>query len=88
MSELPELGEDQYYYHELVGFEVIDDSLGLIGEVKVIYDMETQDLLGVEHKGKEVLIPIQDQIIQKVDKAAKKVYCSLPTGLIDIYLED
>lgn len=88
MSELPELGENQYYYHELVGFEVIDDSLGLIGEVKVIYDMETQDLLGVEHKGKEVLIPIQDQIIQKVDKAAKKVFCSLPTGLIDIYLED
>jgi 16S rRNA processing protein RimM len=56
--------------------------------VQIIYDLETQDLLGVTHKGKEVLIPIQDGIIKKVDKAAKKVYCQLPDGLLDIYLED
>ncbi|MDF2156813.1 ribosome maturation factor RimM [Algoriphagus sp. CAU 1675] len=88
LSELPELEEDQYYYHELIGFEVYDETKGLIGPVEVIYDLETQDLLGVKHQGKEVLIPIQDGIIQKVDKAAKKVFCQLPEGLLDIYLED
>jgi 16S rRNA processing protein RimM len=88
LTELPQLEEDQYYYHELIGFEVIDENLGLIGPVQIIYDLETQDLLGVTHKGKEVLIPIQDGIIKKVDKAAKKVYCQLPEGLLDIYLED
>ena len=88
LTELPELDEDQYYYHELIGFEVIDEVLGLIGPVQIIYDLETQDLLGVTHQGKEVLIPIQDGIITKVDKAAKKVYCQLPEGLLDIYLED
>jgi 16S rRNA processing protein RimM len=88
LTELPELDEDQYYYHELIGFEVIDEVLGLIGPVQIIYDLETQDLLGVIHQGKEVLIPIQDGIITKVDKAAKKVYCQLPEGLLDIYLED
>ena len=88
LTELPELDEDQYYYHELIGFEVIDEVLGLIGPVQIIYDLETQDLLGVTHQGKEVLIPIQDGIISKVDKAAKKVYCQLPEGLLDIYLED
>lgn len=87
-KELQELEEGQYYYHELIGFEVLDENLGSIGIVKVIYDLETQDLLGVDHKGKEVLIPIQDQIVLKVDKAEKKVYCLLPTGLLDIYLED
>lgn len=88
LSELPKLEEDQYYFHELIGYEVLDENLGRIGDIKVIYDLQTQDLLGVEHKGKEVLIPIQDGIILKVDKAAKKVYCSLPDGLLDIYLED
>ncbi|PRY85880.1 ribosome maturation factor RimM [Mongoliibacter ruber] len=88
LSELETLGDDQYYYHELIGFEVLDQNQEQIGEIKVIYDLETQDLLGVEHKGKEVLIPIQDGIVQKVDKAAKKVYCHLPEGLLDIYLED
>lgn len=88
LTELPQLEDDQYYYHELVGFEVIDQTLGLIGPVQVIYDLETQDLLGVIHQGKEVLIPIQDGIITQVDKAAKKVFCQLPEGLLDIYLED
>jgi 16S rRNA processing protein RimM len=88
LTALPELEEDQYYFHELVGYEVLDKTLGNIGEIKVIYDLQTQDLLGVDHKGKEVLIPIQDGIIEKVDKAAKKVYCQLPEGLLDIYLED
>ncbi|SHO63781.1 ribosome maturation factor RimM [Algoriphagus zhangzhouensis] len=88
LTALPELNEDQYYYHELIGFEVEDESKGLLGPVEVIYDMETQDLLGVKHQGKEILIPIQDGIITKVDKAAKKVYCQLPDGLLDIYLED
>jgi 16S rRNA processing protein RimM len=88
LTELPQLEEGQYYFHELVGFEVIDETLGLIGPVQIIYDLETQDLLGVTHQGKEVLIPIQDGIISKVDKAAKKVYCQLPDGLLDIYLED
>ena len=88
LTELPQLEEGQYYFHELVGFEVIDEALGLIGSIQIIYDLETQDLLGVIHQGKEVLIPIQDGIITKVDKAAKKVFCQLPEGLLDIYLED
>ncbi|HSF52899.1 MAG TPA: ribosome maturation factor RimM [Algoriphagus sp.] len=88
LTELPQLENDQYYFHELIGFEVEDENLGLIGPIQIIYDLETQDLLGVTHQGKEVLIPIQDGIITKVDKAAKKVYCQLPEGLLDIYLED
>ncbi|MFN3801345.1 ribosome maturation factor RimM [Belliella pelovolcani] len=88
LTALEELGEDQYYFHELIGFEVVDASLGSIGEIKIIYDLQTQDLLGVDHKGREVLIPIQDGIIQKVDKTAKKVYCQLPEGLLEIYLEE
>jgi len=88
LTELQELEEDQYYFHELIGFEVFDETRGLIGPVQIVYDLETQDLLGVTHQGKEVLIPIQDGIILKVDKAAKKVFCQLPDGLLEIYLED
>lgn len=88
LTALPKLEDEQYYFHELIGFEVIEKTLGLIGNVETVYDLQTQNLLGVIHQGKEVLIPIQDGIISKVDKAAKKVYCQLPEGLLDIYLED
>lgn len=88
LTALPKLGDEAYYFHELIGFEVSDETLGLIGNVDTVYDLQTQNLLGVIHQGKEVLIPIQDGVISKVDKAAKKVYCQLPEGLLDIYLED
>jgi 16S rRNA processing protein RimM len=71
-----------------VGCQVIDEELGELGEVTVIYDLETQDLIGMQYREKEVLIPIQDGIIQKVDKTGKKVFCRLPEGLLDIYLND
>ena len=88
IKDLPELREDQYYFHELIGYTVHDEVHGEMGEVKHIYDLQTQDLIGLEYKGREVLIPIQDGIVLKVDKAAKKVSCRLPDGLLDIYLED
>lgn len=65
-----------------------DELHGELGEVKHIYDLQTQDLIGLEYKGKEILIPIKDEIILKVDKAEKKVFCQLPNGLLEIYLED
>lgn len=88
LKALPDLEEDQYYFHELVGCTVIDENLGELGEVKVIYDLESQDLIGMAYKEREILIPIKDGIILNVDKAEKKVFCHLPEGLIDIYLED
>lgn len=88
LKELPELEEGQYYFHDLVGCTVIDEKMGPLGEVKVIYDLDTQDLIGMEYQGKEILIPIQDGIIQKVDMTAKQVFCQLPEGLLDIYLND
>ena len=35
---------------------------------------------------KEILIPILDQVIQKVDRKAKKLYVKAPEGLIEMYL--
>ena len=88
LEKLPPLADDQYYFHELIGFTVHDETHGELGEVKQIYDLQTQDLIGVEYKGKEVLVPIQDGVVLKVDKAEKKVFCQLPNGLLEIYLED
>lgn len=88
LKDLPSLNEDQYYFHELIGFTVLDEVHGELGLVKQIYDLQTQDLIGLEYKGREVLVPIQDGVILKVDKAEKQVFCRLPDGLLEIYLED
>ncbi len=83
---LPDLGEGRFYYHEVIGFAVIDESKGLIGNIMNIYEANGNDLFGVDHKGHEVLIPVQDDLIKEIDKKNKKIYMNLPNGLMDIYI--
>ena len=35
----------------------------------------------------EILIPVIDPVIKKVDREAKTIFISAPNGLIDLYLQ-
>ena len=87
LSELPELDEDQFYFHETVGYQVIDENLGELGTVKEFYEMPNQDLMAMEYHGHEILIPVADDIILKTDKEAKKMFVKLPEGLMEVYTQ-
>jgi 16S rRNA processing protein RimM len=86
LSYLPELKGNQFYFHEVIGFSVIDKKLGNLGKIKEIMDQSSQALLIIDHKGKEILIPITDEIITRVDRTQEIIYVNTPEGLIDIYL--
>ncbi|MDR1725390.1 MAG: ribosome maturation factor RimM [Bacteroidales bacterium] len=84
---LPKLDGTKFYYHEVIGFDVEDTKFGNVGNITEIIDNSPQALFCINHNGKEVLIPIIDQIIKNVDREQKKILISAPEGLIDIYLE-
>lgn len=87
LKALPGLGEGQFYYHDIIGYQVVDAASGVVGEVKDVYASPNQDLLAVDYQGKEILIPINDEIVQKADHTAREVRVTLPEGLLDIYLD-
>jgi len=86
LNMLPPLDDDQFYYHEIVGYTVKDENHGDLGNVKTIYEANGNDLFAVEYKGKEVLVPIKDEFIIELDKKAKTILLNIPEGLLDIYL--
>lgn len=88
LSILPPLPDDQYYFHELAGMQVEDSVSGNIGIAREIASRAGQDLLIVDKDGKEILIPMVDSILTKVDKKSKVIYVSLPDGLLDLYLSE
>ena len=88
IANLPVLEDGQFYYHDIVGYMVFEKSAGQIGRIKKVYEFPNQDLLAVTHQNKEVLIPIHDQIISKVNHALKTIKVNLPEGLLDVYLEE
>lgn len=86
LSMLPELGEDQFYFHEIIGFTVVDESYGTVGTLTAINDTTAQALFEIEKDGKQILIPMNDEFLQKVDKKNKIIHVATPEGLIDLYL--
>jgi 16S rRNA processing protein RimM len=87
LSYLPELSDTQFYYHEIINYEVIDYKSGKVGKIITVLDMPQQAILEVKHEsGKQILIPVADEIIKKVNRTEKQLYIDAPEGLIDIYL--
>lgn len=84
---LPKLTGNQFYFHEVIGFNVIDDEHGDIGTIKSIIEYPAQPLFQIMKDEAEILIPMIDPVIKEVDRENKRIFISAPKGLIDLYLQ-
>lgn len=83
---LPELDDQHFYDHEVIGFEVVDVSFGTVGTLQQVIDLKANPLLQIMRGEKEILIPLIDGLVQKVDRTNKRLYVAAPDGLIDLYI--
>ena len=83
---LPVLEGNKFYYHEIIGFEVIDAEKGNIGVIKKVLEYPATPLFSIDFKGKEILMPIIDSVIENVDRETKTIYINAPKGLIELYI--
>ena len=86
LEQLPQLPDDKFYFHEIIGFDVIDQQHGNIGKIVSINDTTAQALFEIDKDGKQILIPMNDEFIEKVDKKNKQIKVITPEGLVDLYL--
>lgn len=68
----------------VTGYLLVDQTAGEIGRITGILEMPQQEMALVEYQGREVMIPLNEQFIQKMDHAGKKVLMDLPEGLLDL----
>ena len=68
-----------------LGFEVYDGKK-LLGKVLEVIEQPAQILLRIEINEKEVLIPLNESTLEKIDLKKQKIIVELPDGLLDIYL--
>ena len=87
LDSLGELSGNDFYYHEIIGFSVQDKRLGDIGIVEEVLERKEQELIRILKGKNEILIPLVDDMIRKVDRKRKILHINTPEGLIDIYLE-
>ena len=86
ISMLPKLEGNKFYFHEVIGFEIEDQRLGIFGKIVSINDTSAQPLFEVINGNVEILVPMIDQFLVKIDRENKKVIMDLPEGLVEMYL--
>ncbi len=69
----------------LLGYTVIDHDRSL-GPILEVIEQPHQLICRLEIESKEVLIPLNDAFLQKIDHRKKQVLVTLPEGLLEIYL--
>ncbi len=84
---LPKLEGDKFYFHEIINFQLVDENFGYVGIIRGVNDSTAQALFEVDREGIEILIPINDDFIKKIDRVNKNITVNTPEGLIELYLD-
>ncbi|MBI2270895.1 MAG: 16S rRNA processing protein RimM [Bacteroidetes bacterium] len=88
LSFLPKLDDKKFYFHEIIGFAVNDKTHGNIGTVEAVLEFPGQNIIQVRDGNKnEILIPLRNEFIIKVDRGNKCLDVNTPEGLVDVYLK-
>ncbi|TFE02735.1 ribosome maturation factor RimM [Jeotgalibacillus salarius] len=83
-EQMNELEEDEFYYHEIIGCEVLTDEGKRIGNITEILSPGANDVWVIKpDSGKDVLIPYIDSVVKDVNIADKKVIIHVIEGLLE-----
>ena len=84
LNMLPPLEGTKFYYHEVIGFEILENDQP-VGTVIKILDQGVQALFEIKKEdGTSSLIPIHDDFILEVNRDSKRIHVQLPEGLLDL----
>jgi 16S rRNA processing protein RimM len=81
-TDLPELDDDQYYWSDLDGLEVVDQQQGVLGHVVGMFATPAHDILEVDGLTGEILIPAIEPFLVQVDRDKGQLHVNLPDGLV------
>ena len=81
-QDLPQLAEDEFYLHTLMGKEARTAGGEVLGRIRALVDTEAHAVLVVGSGPRELMIPAVAAFITKVD--AETVEFTLPEGLLEI----
>lgn len=78
-----EVEEEGLAYAHLAGYVLNDQRLGDIGPIDEVLEMPQQEMAFLKYQGREVLVPLNANLIVQIDDQARKVTMDLPEGLLD-----
>lgn len=87
LIEHAEEDEDEYSdnrYEKWIGYTLKDEEIGLIGKIEQILSLPGHFTALIMHEEKEILIPLHESLIVKINKEKKELIFNLPLGLLNL----
>lgn len=84
-DKMPERDPDDFRYTDLIGYLVIDEKEGELGEITHVQELPQQFMASVDFNGQELLFPLNDDLILGIDAEEQVLEVELPEGLVDLY---
>lgn len=79
---LEPLGEDEFYWHELIGCSVWTEQGEALGTVRELWNTGSHDVLVVTGDRGQVLVPTAREIMKVVDRAERRIEIEAIPGLL------
>lgn len=72
-EEMPEAEEDEYYWDDLIGLDVVNLAGEVLGRVEGLLETGANDVLQVRDGGTERLLPFVGAVVKEVDLEAGRL---------------
>ena len=79
--------EEDFGFADLKGFKLIDQTSGFWGFIEEVMELPQHDVAQITINGKEVLVPLQEELIVEINEQGEEVTVNLPEGFLDVYLK-
>ncbi len=83
-NHLPETGDGEYYWCDLIGLTVETDTGRVLGTISDIFETGSSDIYVVSGTGREYLIPAVAHVISTVDLESGRMVITPLDGLLDL----
>jgi len=80
-----QLDLDRLKFEKYEGFTLIDKKKGAIGIIEKVVEYPQQEMAVIQYSGKEILIPLNDQLVLEVKEKEKQLVVELPDGLLELF---
>lgn len=71
-------------YADLIGYKILDNNQSEGIEILDVYEYPQQIMANVEIDGKEILLPLSDELITKIDHDKKQIHTEFPEGIFEL----
>jgi len=88
LTKQPDRSDDDFHYTDLIGFIASDKTHGELGEILEVNEYPQQFVATVSYQNKEIMFPLNEDMIIEIDEDEETLLVDLPDGLLDLYLSN